>query len=350
MFRTLDRYVFREVLLSWCAVTGVLLVILVTQQLAAVLERAADSHFPREVVLTLIGIGSLANLPIIVPFGLLFAVVLAFGRLYHESEMAAIRACGVGLRRLYVPVMMVVAVLAVALAWLSLDLGPRAAQRVQELRAVASRDARIVNLESGRFRSLGGEGGVFYAGGADPDGTLRDVFVKRTRGDRLEVTAAARARHYVSEEGALHTFVLEDGRLYEGVPGSKEFRITEFKQQSIPVRLADADIDSKRSDMRPTSELLGSGNSADQAELQWRLSQPLMVVVLGFLAVPLSQLRPRQGRYARVGYAILAYFVYSRLLYTAMIWVAKGKVPPVVGLWWVHVLMLGVAFLLLVRK
>ena len=66
MPRILDRYILREVTLTWLAVTGVLLIILVTNQMARVLERAAEHRFPREVVLALIGFSSLENLTEIV--------------------------------------------------------------------------------------------------------------------------------------------------------------------------------------------------------------------------------------------------------------------------------------------
>src|SRR5262245_5363282 len=139
MLRTLDRYIFREVTLTWFAVTGVLLVIMVTYEFAAVLERAAENHLPREVVFTLLGLTALKNLTVLIPIGLLLGIVLAFGRLYHESEMAAVRACGVGTGRLYLPVMLLTGVLTVVLAWLALDLGPRAGGMLVQLRAVAIR-------------------------------------------------------------------------------------------------------------------------------------------------------------------------------------------------------------------
>ncbi len=83
-------------MLAWLFVTGGLLVILLVQQLSAVLERAAENQFPQSVVLELIWLGALQNLSILIPVGLLLGVVLAFGRLYHDSEMAAALACGVG--------------------------------------------------------------------------------------------------------------------------------------------------------------------------------------------------------------------------------------------------------------
>ena len=96
MARILSRYLLREVLVAWLAVTAVLLVILLTNQLASVLARAAEGGFPRTVVLDLVGLGVVRNLAVLLPVGLLLGVMLALGRLYHDSEMTAVVACGVG--------------------------------------------------------------------------------------------------------------------------------------------------------------------------------------------------------------------------------------------------------------
>src|SRR3990172_1421490 len=96
LFRTLDRYVLREVAISWLAVTAVLLAILVSNQLARILGLAAENGFPRDVVFALIGLTTLQNFVVLVPIGMLLAVMLALGRLYHESEMSAVRAWGGG--------------------------------------------------------------------------------------------------------------------------------------------------------------------------------------------------------------------------------------------------------------
>jgi lipopolysaccharide export system permease protein len=77
---------------------------------------------------------------------------------------------------------------------------------------------------------------------------------------------------------------------------------------------------------------------------------PLMVLVLALIAVPLSALRPREGRYARVAIAILLYFVYSNLVTAAQVWIEKGRLPPAVGTWWVHVLFAATGLWLLHRQ
>jgi hypothetical protein len=105
LLRILDRYILREVVVSWLAVTGVLLAILLTDQVARVLERAAEGQFPRGVVIELIMLGAVQNVPLVLPVGLLLGIVLALGRLYHDSEMTAAQACGAGSRSVMLPVL-----------------------------------------------------------------------------------------------------------------------------------------------------------------------------------------------------------------------------------------------------
>src|SRR5271157_1191065 len=114
---TIQRYVLREVIQTWLAVTGVLVAILVSNQLSRVLGRAADNEYARHVVFDLIALGAIMNLSVIVPVGLLLSIVLALGRLYHDSEMAALQACGFAPARLLAPLYCFAAVVAVGLAW-----------------------------------------------------------------------------------------------------------------------------------------------------------------------------------------------------------------------------------------
>src|SRR5574339_406734 len=99
--RILHRYILREIALNFVAVTGVLAVILVSFRIAKVLDMAASNQFPSNVVMSLIGLMSITELTVLMPIGLFLAVMLALGRLYHDSEMAAVQTCGVGVRQLF---------------------------------------------------------------------------------------------------------------------------------------------------------------------------------------------------------------------------------------------------------
>ncbi len=95
MFRILDRYIFREGAQTWLAVTGVLLAILLTNQFAHVLGDVAKGRLPKDAVLQVIALTGLQYLTIVVPIGLFLSIMLALGRLYQDSEMPAMMACGV---------------------------------------------------------------------------------------------------------------------------------------------------------------------------------------------------------------------------------------------------------------
>jgi len=85
------------------------------------------------------------------------------------------------------------------------------------------------------------------------------------------------------------------------------------------------------------------------AELHWRIAFPIMAAVLACIAIPLSRLRPRQGRYARIGYAVLIFFVYINLAIGGQQALARGAIPMWFGLWWVHaaVILLAAGILLI---
>ncbi len=350
MFARIDRYVLREVAASLAAVTAVLLGILASYQVARILGLAADRGFPHDIVFALIGLTTLENLMVLVPIGMLLAVMLALGRLYHESEMAAARACGVGPERMYRSVFAIALPLAVALAWLTFVVGPAARNGAEELRGRGMRDAQFGQLAAGTFRTYADGKAVFYAEQNGSDGRLLNVFMQRYAGDRVEVATAAWAEQRVLDGGRTQMVVLHDGERVEGVPGRANFRRIRFAEHGIPVVVPAAGAGRTVPQRRPTRDLIGSSAPADVAELQRRISLPVMVLVLALLAVPLSALRPREGRYARVAAAILLYFLYANLISAAQAWIEKGSLPPAVGTWWVHAAFLAAALVLLHRQ
>ncbi|HET7755765.1 MAG TPA: LPS export ABC transporter permease LptF, partial [Steroidobacteraceae bacterium] len=306
----LGRYILREVAAACLVVTGVLFVILLANQVVGVLERAAANQYPQDVVLELIGLGALQYLWVLLPVGLLLGVVLAFGRLYHDSEMAAALACGTGPGQLYLPVALLAALLTAVLAWLTLLLAPAATARALNLRNEALRAGQFAPVAPGRFRSFGGGNLVVYAQDVAPDGMLANVFVERSRGPLVEVALAGRARHAVTPDGSTHILTLYDGERFEGVPGTAEFRMLRFAEHVVPVHVPAFSDVVRDLDATPTGALLRASGRGEQSVLQWRIAMPLTCMVLALLAVPLARLKPRQGRYARVWLAVVIYFIY----------------------------------------
>jgi lipopolysaccharide export system permease protein len=236
------------------------------------------------------------------------------------------------------------------LGWLSFFQVPRADQSVQLIRQSAIKEAQFGQLDAGRFRSFSGGDAVFYAETVDKEGVLHNVFVRRETGGRIEVALAETATYSKASANGTHFVTLFNGRRYEGIPGQSDFRVIQFREHGIPIATPADVVGTQDPDTKPTRELWGTQSPSDIAQLQSRASSPLMALVLTLVAVPLSRLRPRQGRYARVGFAIVVYFVYSNLLSAAKVWIGNGKLPPIIGVWWVHLIILGLGLYLVLRQ
>ena len=330
---------------AWLVVSGVLLLILLANQVVGVLERAAANQYPQGVVLELIGLGALQYLSILLPVGLLLGVVLAFGRLYADSEMAAALACGASPLSIYLPVALLALIVTAALAWLTLVLAPEATARVLSLRNEALRAGLLAPLQPGKFRSFGSGNAVVFAEKVAADGTLGNVFVERNRGPLVEMALADHASHRVTADGLTHILTLYDGERFEGIPGSAEFRIVRFSEHVVPVQVPAGHDVIRDLEARSTESLVDSNHKAERAELHWRMTMPIMCLVLALIALPLSRLRPRQGRYARVWLAVAIFFAYYNIAAAGKTWIARGTLPEALGLWWTH---LVVALLALV--
>ncbi len=93
-----------------------------------------------------------------------------------------------------------------------------------------------------------------------------------------------------------------------------------------------------------------SSRRADRVELLWRIAIPVVLVVLALLAVPLSYIAPRQGRYGKVGIALLVYIAYFNLMVYARAQIEAGSLPLVLNFWWVHLLFIIFTAGLLIKR
>ena len=131
-----------------------------------------------------------------------------------------------------------------------------------------------------------------YAEAVLPDGHLKNVFVQRRTDVGIEVIVAEEASQKDTAEPDVRMLTFARGRRYEGEPGSARFRIIEFSEHGIPYPLPARSPVSQEPQTRFAGALWRSSDPADMAELQWRLSAPLMLMVLAVLAVPWAILAP----------------------------------------------------------
>jgi len=139
---------------------------------------------------------------------------------------------------------------------------------------------------------------------------------------------------------------MDDGYRYDGNPGLADYRAIKYDTYGVLLPKPDVSNEVTDRDAMPTSSLIGNPDVRAIAELQWRISMPLLVFIVTLIAVPLSRVNPRQGRFLKLLPAILLYMGYVTALILVRGGLEKGSISPTLGLWWVHGLFLAIGLLL----
>jgi lipopolysaccharide export system permease protein len=341
------RYLFRELLITATAVSAVLLVIIMSGRFIKYLAQAARGMLDPSVLMWVMLYRMPGFLQLILPLGLFLAIMLSYGRLYLESEMAALSASGMSQQRLLTYTLGPAALVALVVGWLALSLAPSSAYSSWELLAAQKNLSEFETLSAGRFQELSSGSRVTYTESLSGDrSVLQSVFItERDENGQITNLVAETGRQLVQDDGRRY-LVLENGYRYDGVPGQADYRVLRYDRYGVLLPSPAGITSNYNLEDDPTVSLWGHPGRAQQAELQWRLSLPLIVLVMTLFAVPMAKANPRQGRYLKLLPALFLYMSYLGLLIAMRSQMEKGGIPPEIGLWWVHLLFLGIGALI----
>jgi lipopolysaccharide export system permease protein len=348
----LQKYIFREWFWTFLAVTVVLLIVMIGITLGELLNDIAGGRVPQGLLWVLIALNMPEVMTTILPLAVFIAVIWGLGRLYRDQEMAVMRASGFYWQMMLRPLFSLLLPVSVVLLLIGLYLAPSASAMSQHKLEDAFRNAAEWGLQTGQFHVLQGGDLILYVADVEKDGrTLRKVFIQQRNGDREQVWVAEKGYYWLDRENGKRFLTLENGQVTEGGEDKLDFGIMQFERNDLklpepePRRKMKVNISVKDS-----AEIMASSAPADVAELQWRLSPAIAAMVLGLLAIPLSHSSPREGRGGRAVLGILAYTVYANVLYISRGWIASGDLPPLLGMWWAHGVVLLAAVLWLQRQ
>ena len=346
----IDRYIMREIIKPTIAVCGILVFIFGCYMATRFLADALVGELPGTTIILLILLRIAIALEVLLPTTLYLSVVVALGRLYKDSEMTALFACGVSLGRVIRPVFYTALVIAVIVASLSLFIRPWAYDKYYKLKAHAEANFDLTRMNDGTFYETEKGARVIYAEKVDhQQDEAERVFIRTQRDDTLQVIFARQANQSMDRASGKQILVFTDGYLYEFSRTGEAGRVIQFEQSAMPLESKQNLQLKYRVKSASTASLARSDNSEEIAEFQWRLSTPLATVLLALLGVPLSRSSPRQGKYAKVTTAVVIFAIYYNLSALTKKWVEKGVLDTIPGIWWMQLLLAGLLLMLLWR-
>lgn len=347
----------REVYAAMLATMVVLLFIFLSNVLVRFMHSAASGVLSGSAVKLLL----LLQIPILsavlLPASLFLGILFAYGRLYADSEMMIFSVCGIDPKRLLVTTLFFSGVVMILVAVLSLWINPKVYKYSDHITSGAT-STSLEMIKPHTFNEVDKGKWIFYVESIASDKKyFYNIFAAEqpdpsnyvNNSSSCVVTAKSAYQKTDPNTGDLY-MVLVDGYRYAGVPGEKDYEVIKYSEYGIQIKPDKVVWHGDESSM-PTLKLWNERkNNLAAAELQWRVSFPLSALILTLIGTPLSQVKPKQGRYAKFAPAILLYIIYANFLFLAKAWIRRGVLTPLIGVWWVHGLMLTLAVFLIGKQ
>lgn len=337
------RYLTRQILITMLAVSGVLLLVFMSGRFIKYLADAAAGELSGDVLFAIMAYRFPGFLELILPLGFFIGILLAYGRMYLESEMTVLFACGVSDRQVLGHTLIGALLVMMVVGAMSLWVTPWGMKHVDRIFNEQSQVTEFEMLAPGRFQNLSSGDRVTYTEAlSDDKRKLQGVFIAEysEADQQLSLVVAEEGSQFVDDETGSRFLVLERGTRFQGLPGELDYSITEFEAYGLKVaeQAARGSIDEEG---MSTAALIQSQDPELRALLHWRFSLPLIVPIVTLLAVRLSRVNPRQGRFFHLLPAMMIYILYLGLLIAARDMLASGRVPEWIGMAWVHLLFLA---------
>lgn len=347
----IDRYLIKEVTLTLLAVMPVLLLIFLSNRFVQYLAEAAAGRLPSDVLWALLAFRSISVLSLLLPLAFFLSVVLALGRLYKDSEMIVLTASGISPLRIVQTIGAAGVVMALLVAALTFYIEPWANAQTNQVRKRAEAASEIRIITPGRFKESRQGDHILYVERLSADlEQMHNIFIQSRQVDKVNILSSQHGYQYTDKETGDLYVVLEDGNRYEWTPGGSDFKIIKYTKYTVRIEQKDIPVQSSLRELTGVDPLLRNLDAGAKAELQWRFSLPISMLLLAVLGVLLARTTPRQGRYAKLFTAILVYVIYMNLLTVSRSWVEQSVAPPLFGMWWVHIAVLAVVAVLLARQ
>lgn len=356
----LRRYMIYQLSLNTAVVLGFLVVLLLGGRLIRYFGLAAEGRLDVGLLFTIIGYNLPYFLELILPLAFFIALMLVFGRLWVDHEMAVINASGISrgrLGRMATPLILLLFVIEATLSLFGKPWGFRHSESIWQEQALKS---AFELIRPGEFISSGDY--HLYVGSVSPDKKqLQDVLLIQTQAtepqdtqppkpltsqDTLILAKTAKQVLTDSTESQVRAksmgktqLDLFNGRRYEISADSLKYNQVGFARYRLTLTQPVQDVvNDDNKETQPLSQIWQASrqptadntpNIAAQAELGYRLALPWLMLLAPMFAIPLAQVRPRQGRWLRLIPAILLFVSVALLLISLKKPISDGKV----GVW-----------------
>ncbi|UNU74172.1 LPS export ABC transporter permease LptF [Moraxella nasovis] len=333
-------------------VLGFLVVMLLGGRFIRYFGMAAEGGLSVSVLFSLITYNLPYFLELIFPLSFFVALMLVFGRMYADHEMAVLNSSGISRGAIGRQLGALILVFIVLQAWITFIAKPWGVHRSDTIWHEQSVVQVFDLIKPKTFVSVGKY--QLYVGEIGQDRQyLKDVIIIESSDNpnkpNKDAIIYAKSMTQTSHNSGAIQLDLHQGRRYEVNATTGQYNQIGFERYRISLaQAASEDISSQRVEGLTTWQLLSamknkSPNNASQiqAEFGYRASLPWLILIAVMLALPLSQTKPRQGRWLKLVPAVFVFVASVIVLISLKETISKGKM----GVWIYPVAVVGFVLL-----
>ncbi|MGP1923596.1 MAG: LPS export ABC transporter permease LptF [Arsenophonus sp. NEOnobi-MAG3] len=343
------RYLLNKMLKSQVAILFILILIFFSKKTINILSLAVHGNIPSDLVFPLLGHGIPEMAQLILPLSLFLGLLMTYSKLYIDSEITVMHACGLGKRVLLIAALILglftALIAAVNVAWIL----PWSAKYQKQALADAKSNPSLVSMSmvEGQFKTTKDQYIVLYI--SDIKGkNFSDVFMAQLRqaNNQRPSVVIAESGGIREDKNGNQIVVLDKGTRYEGTALLRDFRITDFKDYQAVIDHKKKVVTGDKIEQKDMLQLWRAKDVESKAEFHWRLTLVISALIMTLIVVPLSEVNPRHGRVLSILPAMLLYLIFFLLQSTLHSNAEKGEIDPRITMWLVNTAFLLLAIML----
>ena len=347
------RYVMRNLVTLFFAIIFIIGLVLFGNQFVLTVQESVEEGIPIQELMPLVSFNMIRDMSTLLSLSLFLTIILTISNLYKNSEAIVMNSLGLNDKHFMIFIQPIVLLSFVIIFFLTIIAVPWANQQKNIMEEETKNASEFSFITEGEFEIFKQGDIVFYASESkslDTTGkqNMEEIFIYGINDGNPVIVLASEANKYIDSKSNSTYLKLKDGIRYMGIPGNENVNILNFDTYDLEIVSGEirkslavyTQIESKN-----TLDLIKDGSLYDKAELQWRLSQPISVLILTVIGVFLGKTSPRGGNGVNLLIGIIIFLLYYNGLLVAKSAIELGQVDPIIGLWGVHLFM--VIFILL---
>ena len=348
------RYIRRNLVTLFFAIFFILGLVVFGNRIVLTAQESFERGIPLQELMPLVSLNMIRDLTLILTLSLFLAIILSISQLYKNSEAIVMNSMGLSDKHFIVFIQPPVLLTFVIIFFLTIYAVPWAKQQKNIVEEESKNASEFSFITEGEFEEYKQGDIVFYSSESKTLDTvgeqnMEEIFIYASNKGKPVIILASEAKKYIDSTNNSIYLRLKDGVRYQGIPSDENINILNFDIYDIEIvsgELQKSLAIYTKIEGKSTLDLIKEGGSYANAELQWRLSQPIMVLILSVFGVFLGKASPRGGKGVNLLIGIIVFMLYNNALLIAKSAIELSQMDPVIGLWGVHLLVLMFLILL----